>query len=41
MVRKAQVQAKPTPRTQQTDAGFARLLITTMRIYADPVLKTR
>jgi hypothetical protein len=40
MVRKGQTQAKPTPRVQQTDAAFAQLLITAMRIYGDPVIRT-
>lgn len=40
MVRKGQTQAKPSPRVQQTDAAFAQLLITAMRIYGDPVVRT-
>src|SRR5215475_4110557 len=40
MVRKGQTQTKTTPRVQQTDAAFARLLITAMRIYGDPAVRT-
>ena len=40
MARKAQREAKRNPRVQQTDAAFARLLITAMRIYGDPAVRT-
>jgi hypothetical protein len=40
MARRAQTEAKPVPRVQQTDAAFARLLITAMRIYGDPTVRT-
>ena len=41
MARKIQTQVKPAAETRYSDAVFAQLLITTMRIYSVPAARKR
>jgi hypothetical protein len=41
MARKIQTQVKPAAETRYSDAVFAQLLITTMRIYSVPGARKR